>query len=237
MIKTEEAAESESLPSSSTASMSATEFRYRNSPVRIKKGTYVFSWFSDDRQPLKFNALSQLSKTASSSREPSLAKSTKSNSSEKRKSSLEQIVEEEIKRKRTQERKDYWLCENIVVKLTTRRLGDELWNKKGVVKVFHSVDSSNSFELIHIVSGFKELKDKHSGLLELFDDKHTRVQVDDVHVQTVLPALGRTVMVVNGPYRGSEATLNSIEESKNTAKIKLITVSLICEFLNVLTEY
>ena len=56
-------------------------------------------------------------------------------------------------------------------------------------------------------------------------DSDTVVKLDDVHVQTVLPAIGRVVMVVNGAYRGEEATLESIDEARSCATIRLTTVS------------
>ncbi|OQV25477.1 DNA/RNA-binding protein KIN17 [Hypsibius exemplaris] len=161
--------------------------------------------------PLKFNALqiaAAQSRASSTSRAHSVAKSTTSSVSVgKRKSALEEIKEEEERRKRQKElqveRKDYWLCKNIIVKVITDRLGPDFHKRKGVVK---------------------DVLDRHTALVQILDSDRV-VKLDDVHVQTVLPAIGRAVMVVNGAYRGEEATLESIDEARGSTIIRLTTGS------------
>lgn len=70
----------------------------------------------------------------------------------------------------------------------------------------------------------QDLPDKYTAMIELLDSG-TVVKMDQVHVETVLPAIGKTVMVLNGPYCGEEATLLGINEDRFSATIKLNTVS------------
>ncbi len=44
----------------------------------------------------------------------------------------------EEKSKEKQNRKEYWLHEGIIVKIVTKRLGDNFYKKKGVVRVRES---------------------------------------------------------------------------------------------------
>ncbi|XP_055344713.1 DNA/RNA-binding protein KIN17-like [Paramacrobiotus metropolitanus] len=157
--------------------------------------------------PLKINALQLAARATAASRDRSVAKSTASSSGDKkRKSALEEIMEEEKRRKEKQHKSgrgknDFWLHKDIVVKITTPRLGEQFHKRKGVVK---------------------EMLDKYTAVLELLDSG-VKVKVDQVHVETVLPALGKPVMVVNGPHAGAQATLLSINESNFSASVKLLT--------------
>ena len=56
-------------------------------------------------------------------------------------------------------------------------------------------------------------------------DSDRVVKLDDVHVQTVLPGIGRPVVVVNGAYRGDDAVLEAIDEAQACVTIRLTTVS------------
>lgn len=92
--------------------------------------------------------------------------------SEKRKvSALDEIMKEQEASKEKFGRKDYWLTENIVVKVTTKSLGDKYYKKKGFVK---------------------EVVDKYSALVTMLDTGHT-LKLDQAHVETVIPAEGNII--------------------------------------------
>lgn len=132
------------------------------------------------------------SKTGSSSK-PSI-------SGQKRKSALDEIMEFEEKKKEKQNRKPYWLHEGIVVKIVHKKLGEKYYKKKAVVK---SVND-----------------DPYSGVIKMIDSGD-KLKIDQTHVETVLPATGKPVLIVNGAYRGQEARLTEINEKKFCCSIKL----------------
>ncbi|CAJ0572805.1 unnamed protein product, partial [Mesorhabditis spiculigera] len=114
-----------------------------------------------------------------------------------KKSALDEIKEMEERRKEKANRKDYWLCPGIVVKIVTKKLGEGYYKAKGTVR-------------------------------ELVDDYTAKVKVDDVvlkldqaHVETVIPQVGREMMIVNGAYRGSKATLLEIDQEAFAVHLKL----------------
>ncbi|KAH9630562.1 hypothetical protein HF086_016066 [Spodoptera exigua] len=49
-------------------------------------------------------------------------------------SALDEIIQMQERAKERANRKDYWLCEGIVVKITTKSLGDKFYKKKAVVE-------------------------------------------------------------------------------------------------------
>lgn len=99
-------------------------------------------------------------------------------------------------------RKDYWLHANIIVKIVTKKLGEKFQNKKAVVM---------------------SVKDKYVGIIKLLDSD-TVLKVDQEHVETVIPAIGKRVFIVNGAYRGEEATLEAINEKDFSAKLVIAAV-------------
>ena len=93
----------------------------------------------------------------------------KEKTSEKRKlSALDEIMKEQEASKEKIGRKDYWLTENIVVKVVTKSLGDKYYKKKGYIK---------------------QVVDKYAALVTMIDTGHT-LKLDQSHVETVIPAGG-----------------------------------------------
>ncbi|KAL2922848.1 KIN17-like protein [Bienertia sinuspersici] len=116
------------------------------------------------------------------------------------KSNLEELMEEDEKVKERRNRKDYWLCEGIVVKVMSKKLADKgYYKKKGVVK---------------------KVIDKYVGEIEMLDTKHM-LRVDQAELETVIPQIGGLVRIVNGAYRGSKAKLLSIDTDKFCAKVQI----------------
>lgn len=122
----------------------------------------------------------------------------------KKKSALEEIIEmEEKKRKQQQQqqtaRVDYWLQPNIVVKVVTKRLGEKYHKRKAVVT---------------------EVRDKYTAVVKMIDSGD-KLKLDQNHVETVIPAPGKRVLILNGPYRDTEAVLEGIDEKNFSATLTL----------------
>ncbi|XP_008108456.2 DNA/RNA-binding protein KIN17 [Anolis carolinensis] len=114
----------------------------------------------------------------------------------KKKSALDEIMQfEEEKKKST--RTDYWLQPDIVVKIITKKLGEKYHKKKAVIK---------------------EVIDKYTAVVKTIDSGD-RLKLDQTHLETVIPAPGKRVRVLNGGYRGQEATLQGINEKMFSATI------------------
>lgn len=64
--------------------------------------------------------------------------------------------------------------------------------------------------------------DRYGAVVKLLDSG-VSLKLDQVHCETVIPAIGRKVKIVNGAYRGQEATLQSINVDKFCATLKLKT--------------
>lgn len=142
------------------------------------------------------SALKVSSSSSAKRKDPSDSKGEK-----KKKSALEEIMEmEEKKRKKQQSvRTDYWLQPNIVVKVVTKRLGEKYHKKKAVVT---------------------EVRDQYSAVVKMMDSGD-KLKLDQNHVETVIPAPGKRVLILNGPFRDTEAVLEGIEEKNFSASLTL----------------
>lgn len=136
--------------------------------------------------------------TAGSDRMSTISKSSSRKSEKRKLSALEEIMLEETKKKNFM-RKDYWLLENIVVKVTTKTLGLEYLGKKGVV--------------INVM-------DKYGCMVKLFDPK-VKLKLDQNHVETVIPNIGGRVIIVNGVHVGREAELIKLDTDNFCVDVKL----------------
>ncbi|NXC92775.1 KIN17 protein, partial [Certhia familiaris] len=116
----------------------------------------------------------------------------------KKKSALDEIMELEEEKKRTSQ-SDYWLQPEIVVKIVTKRLGEKYHKKKAVVK---------------------EVIDKYTAVVKVIDSGD-KLKLDQTHLETVIPAPGKKVMVLNGGYRGNEGILESIDEKRFSVTITI----------------
>lgn len=114
-------------------------------------------------------------------------------------SALDEIMEAQEKRRETENRKEHWLAEGIVVKVVTRSLGDMYYKKKGYVR---------------------ELIDKWTCVVKMLDGGQ-KLKLDQSHLETVIPAVGRLVRVVNGAYRGSTATLTALNEKDYCVQLEV----------------
>ncbi|KAL6040155.1 hypothetical protein STEG23_033671 [Scotinomys teguina] len=118
----------------------------------------------------------------------------------KKKSALDEIMELEEEKKR-RARTDAWLQPGIIVKVITEKVGERYHKRKGVVK-----------EVIH----------RYTAVVKMIDSGD-RLKLDQTHLETVIPAPGKRILVLNGGYRGNEGTLESINEQTFSATIVIET--------------
>jgi len=132
--------------------------------------------------------------------------------SKRKKSALEQIMEEEKNRKKLAKMGEAagsvsnaasrppWLIKGIVVKLVAKSLGEKYYKKKGVVK--------------------EVLEDGFVGLI-VMNDTGAKLKMDQEHLETVIPQEGRDVMVLSGRNKGETAILRKIDTEKFSGVLKL----------------
>ncbi|NP_001025257.3 DNA/RNA-binding protein KIN17 [Danio rerio] len=116
----------------------------------------------------------------------------------KKKSALDEIIEMEEQKKKSV-RSDNWIQENIVVKVVTKKLGEKYYKKKAIIR---------------------ELQGKYTAVVKMVDSGD-KLKLDQSHVETVIPAPGKRVLILNGQYRGTEAILEGINEHKFSATLTL----------------
>ncbi|XP_056604056.1 DNA/RNA-binding protein KIN17 [Triplophysa dalaica] len=116
----------------------------------------------------------------------------------KKKSALEEIIEmEEQKKKSVQS--DHWIRPNIVVKVVTKRLGEKYFKKKAIIR---------------------EVQNRYTAMVKMIDSGD-KLKLDQSHVETVIPAPGKRVLILNGQYKDTEAILEGIDEHKFSATLVL----------------
>lgn len=147
------------------------------------------------------SSLKKATSTSSSSSTPD---------SKRKKSALDEIKEEIEEKKRKTEAaaalkkkkstvKPYWLTPDIVVKIVTKSLGDKYYKQKGFVR---------------------EVVDKYTAVVIMLNS-NSKVKLDQEHLETVVPAVGRKVLIVNGKYRGETAELIKIDVDNFQGHLKL----------------
>ncbi|XP_050094226.1 DNA/RNA-binding protein KIN17 [Anopheles aquasalis] len=126
-------------------------------------------------------------------------KPTDGGSGSKKPSALDELIKEEELKKEKSNRKDYWLAEGIVVKLITKALGDKYYKEKGVVV---------------------EVIDKYRAKIKLLETGE-KLKVDQAHLETVIPAVGKQIAVLNGGYRGCTAILKAINTQRFSVTLEI----------------
>lgn len=113
---------------------------------------------------------------------------------------LDELMKEQEKAKERSNRKDYWVCEGIIVKVMSKALAEKgYYKQKGVVR---------------------KVIDKYIGEIEMIENKHV-LRVDQEELETVIPQIGGLVRIVNGAYRGSNARLLAVNTDKFCAKVQI----------------
>jgi DNA/RNA-binding protein KIN17 len=125
-------------------------------------------------------------------------------SSKRKTSALEEMRAAEEARKDSERRQENWVAPGIVVKYVDDQLaGGRFFNQKGEILKLVGDD-----EFVAVVK-----------MIEL----GSVLQVDQEMLETVIPALGGPVRVVNGAYRGEDATLVRVNKESFSATLRLET--------------
>ena len=137
----------------------------------------------------------------------------------RKKSALEEIMEAETAKKRQKTEQEKlniitndktkhadvverpWLRKNIVVKIVTKSLGDKYYKQKGVIK--------------------EVVGDDKMGAVVILNSNGCKLKLDQSHLETVVPAVGRTVLILNGKFKGEKATLKELDVDNFSARLKL----------------
>lgn len=117
---------------------------------------------------------------------------------------LEEIMEEEKKRKRHKEKNDpnmvnAWIRPNIIVKIVTKSLGDKYYKKKG--------------RIIEVIDDF--------AAVVVLNESGSKLKLDQDHLETVIPCVGREVVILWGQHGGKNATMENVDTKSFTAKLIL----------------
>uniref|UniRef100_A0A8D2KYB5 DNA/RNA-binding protein KIN17 n=1 Tax=Varanus komodoensis TaxID=61221 RepID=A0A8D2KYB5_VARKO len=142
------------------------------------------------------SALKAVGTASTAKRKETPPNSGQSKEKKKKISALDEIMQFEEEKKKSA-RADYWLQPEIVVKIITKKLGEKYHKKKAVVK---------------------EVIDQYTAVVKLINSGD-KLKLDQTHLETVIPAPGKKVLVLNGGYRGNEAILESINEKAFSATI------------------
>ncbi|KAF7232900.1 hypothetical protein EG68_07204 [Paragonimus skrjabini miyazakii] len=118
-----------------------------------------------------------------------------------RKRALDEVMQKEEALKDKRNRRDYWMTEGLEVKLVNRKLPD-------------------SIRLRH--AAIIKTLDNYTAIVEVLNDG-TKIKVDQDHVQTVIPSVSSTVLVINGAYRGEYATLEQVNKEEGCCDITIAT--------------
>mmetsp|Transcript_11650 Transcript_11650/g.22096 ORF Transcript_11650/g.22096 Transcript_11650/m.22096 type:complete len:399 (+) Transcript_11650:275-1471(+) len=134
------------------------------------------------------------------SSDPGLSHSAAASKSASKKSvgnAMAEIMKEEKRREEAKLKKlerdsrtDYWLAEGIVVKVMSKALTEHgHYKKKGVVR---------------------KVVDRYIAHVKMLETG-TKVQVDQAELETVIPNIGGSVMILNGVHRGAKAKVLSVD--------------------------
>jgi len=94
-----------------------------------------------------------------------------------------------------------WISPGIIVKICSERLGERFHNKKG--------------EIIKV-------ENKFTAHVEMLKTKAV-IKIDQTQLETVVPAFGRIVLVVNGQWRSREAKLMDLDRDTFIADLLITT--------------
>jgi len=116
-------------------------------------------------------------------------------------SALEEIMlkEKEAKKlNKKSEQEDPWLRKNIMVKIVSKSLGEKYYKQKGFVK---------------------EIIDDYCGII--VTNTGAKIKLDEKHLETVIPAIGRNVVILKGRHKGEEAVLAKLKVEDFSADLEL----------------
>jgi len=107
-----------------------------------------------------------------------------------------------------EKRKDYWIREGIIVKVISKKIDKGSYYKRKCV--------------------IEEVIDKYTAKIEILDsdagakDGGDMLRIDQDDLETVVPKIGKEVMIVNGKGRGHIAEVVSLDKKNYSATLRLI---------------
>lgn len=126
-------------------------------------------------------------------------------------------------RREQENRKNYWLHKGIVVKIMTKQLGADYYKAKGNV-----IDVKDKYTALVQVGGEKGRCGVLYSSVMLWRYNYAErtvagdvIKLDQSHLETVIPALEKRVLIVNGAYRNTKAKLLSIDEKSFSVTVKI----------------
>lgn len=130
---------------------------------------------------------------------PSKSYSKSKNNNKKKRSAIEELIAENEAGKKQKKKKDSWLAKGIVVKIIAKDLGKEFYKSKGLIEdVFDTYGAK-----VKVIKTGK------------------RVKLDQSHLETVIPQVGRKIMILNGAYEGSQAILDKLNVEHFTVNVTI----------------
>lgn len=123
----------------------------------------------------------------------------------KNKSALDEIIEEQERWKAKKQKTgksakpETWLIPGLVVRVVVKDLGKEYYNKKAIVN---------------------KIVDSYGAIIEMIDSGN-QVQVDEQHLETVVPSVGSKVQILRGLYRERKGTIVEINEKRESVFVKV----------------
>ena len=124
---------------------------------------------------------------------------------EKRKatSAMEEIMQAELSQKKQHQSSipkadKPWLAKKIMVKIIAKSLGDKYYKQKGYIR---------------------ELVDPYTGVV--VTNSGAKLKLDQSHLETVIPAKGRTVIILRGKRKGYDGILKDIRVEEFKADIEI----------------
>ncbi|XP_026333668.1 DNA/RNA-binding protein KIN17, partial [Hyposmocoma kahamanoa] len=168
------------------------EFKRESSQEKLTLNINLKRKTEDKKPDLTTSALKLKTKEDTSSK--------KQKTEEKnRQSALDEIMKMEEQAKEKANRKSYWLTEGVIVKIMTKSLGEKYYKRKGVIE---------------------KVIDKYGAHVKLTDD-HVKLKLDQNHLETVIPSVGRAVRFVNGAYRGETGLLKDIDTDNYCCNVEI----------------
>ena len=128
--------------------------------------------------------------------------STSTSGSKAKMSGMQQLMQQEEKRKEGAARTDYWLATGVIVKVMNKSLSDgDYYKQKGTVE---------------------KLLDRYTGHVRMHHNGKL-LKLDQDELETVIPQVGGRVLVVNGTYRGAEAKLVAINVEQFSTSLQVLS--------------
>ena len=87
------------------------------------------------------------------------------------------------------------------MKIVTKSLGDKYYKQKGHIKDI--------------------IGDDRMGAIVVLNSSGGKIKLDQSHLETVIPAIGRKVLILCGPFKGREAILKDLDVDNFCAKLKV----------------